>query len=285
MLNAFQYIQSELENFYPSTEIRSFYYLIIEKLTGYSRTEIIVNKNTQISTEQYHEIKKIVEKLKRYEPIQYVLGETEFYGLSFLVNKSVLIPRPETEELMDLIVKNNDTQKALEILDIGTGSGCIAICLKKSFPNATVDAFDVSPDALAIAKMNAERIGLNVSFLLVDMLNPPVFNKKWDIIVSNPPYVKYSEKAEMAPNVIDNEPHVALFVPDEDPLLFYRKIADVARNYLKTNGKLYFEINRMFGAEISELLVSKGFANVELIKDLSSNDRMIGCIWPGNQHF
>ena len=278
MQTALQHIKSELIGLYPETEIKSFSQLIIEKVTGFSRTEIIVNKNTLFSNEQHHVIEIFIEKLKKFIPIQYILGETEFYGLIFNVNESVLIPRPETEELVDWICKDNDKKSELQLLDIGTGSGCIPICLKHEFPNSVVNAFDISEEALATAHANAEKNKVDVNFSKVDILNAPSFDQKWDIIVSNPPYVLENEKAEIQPNVLDNEPHMALFVPDNDPLLFYRKIALFAKEQLKNNGRLYFEINRQYGPATVELLSNIGFTNIELRKDISGNDRMIKAV-------
>lgn len=275
MQTAIRHIQSELMGLYPETEIKSFCYLIVEKLTGFSRTEIIVNKNTLFSDEQHHEIDSFIEKLKKFVPIQYILGETEFYGLPFNVNESVLIPRPETEELVDWIQSENNRSVNLSILDIGTGSGCIAISLKQEFPNSRVDAFDISDEALKTAQSNANRNKLEVNLARVDILNAPDFDKKWDIIVSNPPYVTEQEKSEMLPNVLEHEPYVALFVPDNDPLLFYRRIAFFAKSHLQPNGKLYFEINREFGKQTADLLTEMGFKNTEVRKDISGNDRMV----------
>ena len=277
MQTVFQYIKSELQGFYPETEIKSFSYLILEKLTGFSRTEILLNKNTLFSNEQHNVIESFIEKLKKFVPIQYILGETEFYSLTFNVNESVLIPRPETEELVDWIRNENENDRNgnLQLLDIGTGSGCIAICLKHEFPNAEVDAFDISDLALETAKSNASLNELVVNFLKVDILNAPDFDKKWDIIVSNPPYVLESEKTEILVNVLEYEPHSALFVPDNNPLLFYRKIAFFAQKQLQPNGKLYFEINREYVKATVDLLSGLGFQNIELRKDISGNDRMI----------
>lgn len=275
MQTAIKRIKSELEGLYPETEIRSFSQLMIEKVTGFSRTEIIVNKNTLFSDEQHQEIESFIKKLKNFIPIQYILGETEFYGLTFNVNESVLIPRPETEELVDWIRTENDRGATLNILDIGTGSGCIAISLKHEFTNAVVDAFDISDEALITAQNNAIRNNLEVNFSKVDILNAPDFETKWDIIVSNPPYVLENEKAKILPNVLDNEPHLALFVPDNDPLLFYRSISQLALRQLKPGGKLYFEINRQYGKATMDLLVELDFTDIELRKDISGNDRMI----------
>ena len=275
MQAAIIHIRSELQGLYPDTEIKSFSNLIIEKVSGFSRTEIIVNKNTLFSVEQRHVIENFIEKLKEYVPIQYILGETEFFGLPFQVNESVLIPRPETEELVDWIRNENDRNANPGILDIGTGSGCIAISLKHEFTNATVDAFDISEKALETAQNNATLNKLEVTFSKVDILNTPEMEQKWDIIVSNPPYVTELEKSEISPNVLDYEPHLALFVPDNDPLLFYRCIAIFAQQHLKPRGKLYFEINRQFGKATVDLLTAMGFGNVELRKDISGNDRMV----------
>jgi len=274
MQTALQHIKSELEGIYPETEIKSFSYLMIEKITGFSRTEIIVNKNTHFSVEQHHVIESFIEKLKKNIPIQYILGETEFYGLCFTVNESVLIPRPETEELVDWIRTENDRNSALKILDIGTGSGCIAISVKHEFPNSAVSAFDISEEALETAQSNADLNKLKVHFSKVDILHTDNLEQKWDIIVSNPPYILENEKTNMEANVLEHEPHLALFVPDNDPLLFYRQITLFAQKHLNNNGKLYFEINRQFGAETIDLLNKFGFTNVELRKDISGNDRM-----------
>jgi release factor glutamine methyltransferase len=278
MQTAILHIQSELQGLYPETEIKSFSYLILEKLTGFSRTEIYVNKNTLFSNEQHQVIESFIEKLKNFVPIQYILGETEFYGLPIYVNESVLIPRPETEELVDWIQKENYKSAELNILDIGTGSGCIAIALKHEFPNSTVDAFDVSEKALETAQQNATRNNLDIHFEAVDILNAPAFNKKWDIIVSNPPYITENEKDSILSNVLDHEPHLALFVPDNDPLLFYREIALFAQQYLTPAGKLYFEINRKAGNHTLKLLTGMGYRDVELRKDISGNDRMVRAV-------
>ena len=275
MQSTLTHIQSELHGFYPETEIKSFSLLIIEKLTGFSRTQIVLNKNTQIFDLHRQEIDSFLEKLKKNVPIQYILGETEFYGLMFTVNESVLIPRPETEELVDWIRTENDRTAWLSLLDIGTGSGCIAISLKHEFSNSEVDAFDISAEALKTAKCNAVRNNITVNFSKVDILNTTEFSKQWDIIVSNPPYIPELEKDEILPNVLDYEPHLALFVPDNDPLVFYRKIANIALKQLKPGGKLYFEIHRLAGETCMQMLSELGFVDVELRKDISANDRMV----------
>jgi release factor glutamine methyltransferase len=273
-----QYISDELRGIYPESEIQAIGYLLLEKLTGFSRTEILLNKNTQISREAANQLDGFLKKLKNYEPLQYVLGSTEFYGLPFKVNQSVLIPRPETEELVEWICLGNDRSKPLKMLDIGTGSGCIAISLKKNFPLAEMDAFDISPEALDVARENAKQNQANINFREIDIFNPPAFNKKWDLIVSNPPYVPESEKSEMQRNVIDYEPSMALFVPDDDPLRFYRTITNFARKNLKIGGKLYFEIHYQSGKKMLDLLTECGFRQLALKKDISGKDRMISGI-------
>jgi len=220
----------------------------------------------------------ILEQLKKEIPIQYLLGSTSFYGLNFEVNSDVLIPRPETEELVDWIIKDclifrNDV--TLKIVDIGTGSGCIAISLAKNLPNAQVFAIDVSGKALATAKKNAELNNVEVTFIQKNILETASLDFQFDIIVSNPPYVRNLEKVEINKNVLDNEPHLALFVDDNDALVFYRKIAELAQKSLSKNGQLYFEINQYLGKETVALLENLGFENLELRKDIYGNDRMI----------
>ena len=278
MQKALSYINKELSELYPESEIKSIGYLIIEKITGFSRTQLIVNKNTIFSDEQHHLIESFVQKLKKNIPIQYILGEEYFMGMKFQVNSSVLIPRPETEELIEWIVEGNGKKTGLRMLDIGTGSGCIAISLKSLFPESVVTAFDISVTALEVARSNANINHLSVGFQCVDILNPPLFQEKWDIIVSNPPYITHSEKTFMEPNVLKHEPHLALFVPDNDPLLFYRAIAIFGLKNMVDGGKLYFEINRAYGPETKTMLESLGYRQVELRKDISGNDRMIQAV-------
>jgi release factor glutamine methyltransferase len=275
MKTILSHIQTELHGLYPETEIRSFSYLLIEKITGFTRTEILVNKNTIFSDEQRQQLNSFVAKLKKNVPIQYILGETEFYGLTFRVNPSVLIPRPETEELVEWIRETYNPNTKLNILDIGTGSGCIAISLKHYFPNADVDAFDISTEALKTAKENARLNQTKVNFDIVDILNAPPQSKKWDIIISNPPYIPEQEKNDIQPNVLNHEPHLALFVPDNDSLLFYREIALFAYSHSQPSGKLFFEIHRDAGSSCIDLLTELGYSSVELRKDIFGNDRMI----------
>ena len=219
-----------------------------------------------------------MEELKKEVPIQYLLGKTHFYGLDFEVNENVLIPRPETEELVEWIINENkaiDKKKKVKILDIGTGSGCIAISLAKNLPNAEVYAIDVSKKALETAKRNAISNNVEIIFMLKNVLELEILKSNYDIIVSNPPYVRNLEKEEIKKNVLDYEPHLALFVEDNDALIFYRKIASLAQKNLLENGQLYFEINQYLGKEMTDLLEEMNFKNIELRKDIYDNDRMI----------
>ena len=275
MQNSIDKIKSALNGLYPETEIRNFIYLLIEKITGFSKTDIVLNKNTLFSVEQSQILENFILRLQNFEPIQYILGETEFYGLPFNVNESVLIPRPETEELVDWIKTEHTENELKSILDIGTGSGCIAITLKHIYSNAHVTAYDISEKALETAKSNAKRNQATIQFSNVDILNPIFTNEKWDLIVSNPPYVPEMEKSEIQPNVLNHEPHLALFVPDNDPLLFYRQIAVFAQHHLNKNGQLYFETHRDTAKNCLKMLINMGFENAVLRKDISGNDRMI----------
>ena len=222
----------------------------------------------------------ILEQLKKEIPIQYLLGKTSFYGLDFEVNENVLIPRPETEELVEWILesqKSKGENKKIRILDIGTGSGCIAISLAKNLPNADVFALDISEKALAIAKRNAKINAVNVTFINQNILETEDLGQQFDIVVSNPPYVRNLEKVEIKKNVLDNEPHLALFVEDNDALIFYKKIAELAQKNGSENSQLYFEINQYLGKEMIDLLEKMNFKNIELRKDIYGNDRMISC--------
>lgn len=275
MRKALEYIKTELQGIYPPDELQNISFLIIEKLTGLSRSALLLNKSTIFSTDQRKELESFIEKLRKNAPIQYILGDTDFYGLLFTVDGSVLIPRPETEELIEWIARENDKDRPFKILDIGTGSGCIAVTLKRLFPNAEVDAFDVSDAALATAEGNAKRNDVSVNFRKVDILQPFPSGGQWDIIVSNPPYIPEREKKQMDRNVLDYEPSLALFVPDDDPLLFYRKIADFASSHLRPGGQLFFEIHYDAGPAVVDLLRRHCFDHVELRKDMGGNDRMV----------
>ncbi len=277
-----QFIQKLLP-IYDAGEAESFFFLILEAKKQLKRIDLALNPDLTFSNEEIQLWNSILEQLKEEIPVQYLLGKTSFYGLEFEVNENVLIPRPETEELVDWIIRSRklsfdsaqDDSGKIKILDIGTGSGCIAISLAKNIPNAQVFAIDVSEKALATAQKNAEINGVEVAFLEKNILEIEDLGQQFDIIVSNPPYVRELEKEEIKKNVLDNEPHLALFVEDDDALVFYRKIAELAQKNLSPNGQLFFEINQYLGKEMMELLEKMNFKNIELRKDIYGNDRMI----------
>ena len=271
---------AELLPFYDEMEAESFFYLILENQRQLRRIDLALNIDLLFSVEEILIWNAILEKLKLEIPIQYITGRTHFYGLEFNVNENVLIPRPETEELVEWIISyavNMPKYKNIKILDIGTGSGCIAISLVKNIPNAQVFAIDISDKALATAKENADLNKVTVAFIQRNILETNDLEQQFDIIVSNPPYVRNLEKAEIKSNVLANEPHLALFVADDDALIFYRKIAELATKNLSAEGKLFFEINQYLGKETVELLENMHFKNIELRKDIYGNDRMIAC--------
>lgn len=269
----------ELDFLEDRVEAESFFYLILEKFKNLKRIDLALNPNLEMSEIDLARWTEIVSELKTQRPIQYILGETEFFGLRFKVNENTLIPRSETEELVELIIDESGKWKVenLKILDIGTGSGCIAISLAKNILNSNVSAIEVSEKAIETAKINAESNEVKVNFILKNILETEDLQEQFDVIVSNPPYVRNLEKHEIKTNVLEFEPHLALFVEDNDALIFYRKIAQLALKNLTENGKLYFEINQYLGKETVELLENLGFKNVKLIKDIYENDRMIKC--------
>lgn len=275
MQESIKHIKKQLSTYYPENEISGFVRIIVEHITSFPYPNALLN-NVPFTEEQNREIDKIIGRLQQHEPIQYILGETEFFGMPFFVDENVLIPRPETEELIELIIDENPHHQ-LSILDIGTGSGCIAIALAKQMNNANVAAWDISEGALNIAQQNATRNEVKVTFAHVDVLSEYPTDNKFDIIVSNPPYILDSEKKTMDSNVLKYEPHTALFVPDENGLLFYKRIADIALDLLKPSGKLYFEINQAKGKETTAMLESKRFENIKLLQDISGNDRIVRC--------
>ncbi|MGP1478148.1 MAG: peptide chain release factor N(5)-glutamine methyltransferase [Capnocytophaga sp.] len=274
------YFQQSLGEYYPAAEIQSFYFILLNHYGSYRTADILAQPDTILSETQLSQLREAVTALQTFKPLQYILGETSFFSHRFLVNENVLIPRPETEELVDWVLQECRTSfgkegKSVRILDIGTGSGCIAISIAKALPQAEVSAIDFSVDALRVAQYNAQLNGVKLHFWQQDILQVEVLPEYYHIIISNPPYVRELEKEDMQPNVLDYEPHSALFVPNATPLLFYDKIADLAKAYLHPKGKLFFEINQYFGQEMKELLLRKGFQSVVLRKDLLGNDRML----------
>lgn len=272
--NPIEYIRTNLFKQFTSGEIRVFTTLILEEVCNMSISDIVACKFNDLSDIEKKNIISIVKRLQNYEPIQYILEKSFFYGLDFYVTSSVLIPRPETEELVEWILQDYQNDSP-HILDIGTGSGCIAVMLAKKIKRASVEAWDVSVDALEVANRNAKMHNVSIQFSEVDVLKPIVLNQIYDVIVSNPPYIKESEKECMDLNVIGFEPHQALFVDNNEALIFYIRIADIANKHLTSGGKLYFEINQSKGDEVVDLLKDSGFINVELREDISGNSRMV----------
>ena len=273
----FNQLVSEITAVYDENEAKSIVYLLLENTLNLSKTDILLDKNIS----QPYDFQDVITRLKDQEPIQYIIGETEFYGRKFKVTPATLIPRPETEELIQLVLKSATSyvDKRVNILDIGTGSGCIAVSLACELPNSQVYAYDISEEALKIAKENAERNGANVIFEKVDILEHLTFNPSpFTIIVSNPPYVMNVEKLEMEQNVLAYEPHLALFVEDTNPLIFYKAIAEFAAKNLINSGLCIVEINQAFGLETAELFWNQGFRYVEVVKDMSGKDRMVKAI-------
>jgi len=265
----------ELDSIYPKEEVTSFFYLAIEHYLNLERFVLALQPNLVISKSQEQPLFEAMAQLKLERPVQYILGTTQFMDLDFRVNENVLIPRPETEELVRWIISDCENQESkINILDIGTGSGCIAIALAKNFKNARVYALDVSEGALEIAKENAINNQTDLKFVQADILILDKLEIKFDIIVSNPPYVRMMEKDKMNSNVIEHEPEMALFVSDDDPLVFYRKIVKFAQSNLKKKGMLYFETNQYLAEETKELLKEK-FSKIELRKDIYDNYRMM----------
>lgn len=269
---------TQLQGVYDREEIHSFFYILCDFFLQYSRFEVSMALDTVVSAKNITAFEMALLRLKKQQPIQYIVGHTEFYGLTFKVNKHTLIPRPETEQLVDWIISNHKHQgSGLEILDIGTGSGCIAVALAKNFSKASISGLDISEKALEVAQENAIKNQVLVSFCQKDILETTALEKKYDVVVSNPPYVRQLEKKAMSANVLHYEPGGALFVPNEDPLLFYRKIAQLALVSLQEKGWLYFEINEYLSKEMDALLNEIGFVNIEIKKDFRAVPRMIKC--------
>lgn len=267
----------ELSGYYTQSEASALTRIIATEMLGIPQMTFFLKDDVTLKAEQEAMLFDTIERLKKHEPIQYIQGYSDFCGLRFKVTPATLIPRPETSELVEWIAADH-SGKAASIIDIGTGSGCIAISLAHKLPESKVTAWDISNDALAVAKENSKANGCAVAFEEVDILAYRPTGKQFDIIVSNPPYIKENEKSAMHSNVLDWEPHTALFVPDSDPLLFYRTIAKKGLTLLKSGGTLYFEINRAHGAETMKMLADYGYTNIELRKDFADNDRMIKAV-------
>ena len=265
----------QLKEIYIENEIDSLFFIALEYVTSISKIEYILQKEEEISEEKLIKLKFILEKLTKNKPVQYITKKAYFYGLNFYVNEKVLIPRQETNELVDWVIMSVTHSKPIKILDIGTGSGCIAITLKKNLPLSEVFAIDISNEAIQVAQKNANDNEVEINFLQKNILEINDLKSNFDIIISNPPYVRELEKLEMASNVLDNEPHLALFVPDNNPLLFYEKITEIALKNLTEDGMLFFEINQYLSEETKKMIENKGFKNVTLRKDLQENYRMI----------
>ena len=266
-----------LKDEFPETEIQSFFNLIVESYLGVTRLQMALSPDRILTSDEFQKLNSAMLRLKEHEPLQYILGETEFFGLKFKVDRNTLIPRPETEELVAWIledIEKSDINSQLEILDIGTGSGCIAISLAKNLTDASVSAIDVSAEALSVASENSLLNEVSVKLLKANILQAESLPEKFNIIVSNPPYVRELEKAEMHRNVLENEPDLALYVSDEDPLIFYKKITQLAFQNLPIGGSLYFEINQYLSRETEAIMKNEGF-NTSLRKDIFGNFRMI----------
>ena len=271
---------NQLPAFYDETERLNLFYMIMEFVLNYNKVDVVLNGNDSVLIENQQKIDEVFNRLQNNEPIQYITQQANFFGYDFKVSPATLIPRPETEELVDWVLTEmkKQPQKNWRVLDIGTGTGCIPITIKKEFPFAKVFAIDISVDALKIAQENAINLKADVTFIQQDILQTEQLDV-YDIIISNPPYVRNLEKAEINENVLQHEPHLALFVDDNDPLIFYRKITQLAQKSLNENGMLFFEINQYLGIEMQEM-VSAYFKTIELKKDFIQNDRMMKADFP-----
>ena len=268
------HIRSALQECYPPREAANLSRIVCCEMLGQSHIDYYLGKDMILSPKDEKELESILSRLCNFEPIQYVQGTARFLGRTFRVAPGALIPRPETEELVERMLE--EVAPASRILDIGTGSGCIAVTLSKELPEAEVTAWDISGEALAIAGDNNRLLQTSVQFVQRDVLTyQPAEDEYFDVIVSNPPYVTETEKKDMEPNVLNWEPSGALFVPDSDPLRFYRRIGELGRSMLTAGGQLYFEINRAFGEAVASMLRKQGYANVRIRKDISGNDRYV----------
>lgn len=275
------HFNQQLETLFPKNEIDSFFFILAEEYLNITRLDIALHKELIIDENKLILFNKSLERLIQHEPIQYIIGKTEFFGFPFIVNQHTLIPRPETEELVSWvieIVNSNNLNNHIKILDIGTGTGCIPISLKKELKNTYISAIDISSDALEVAKRNAELNQVEIAFFNQDISKTESLDDSYDIIISNPPYVRELEKKFMQKNVLKFEPDTALFVEDSNPLIFYKKITQLAKNHMNLNGLLFFEINENLGQETKDMIEEYGFSDVEIKKDIFGKDRMIKAI-------
>ncbi len=273
-------IKKMLAGYYPDAEASALAKMLLVEVLHFSTLELFGGKDKEVFKKDLDVLYEMSRRLQNQEPIQYIIGRETFCGMPFVVNRHVLIPRPETQDLVEWIAKETQQTNPCRLLDMGTGSGCIAISLAKKLPHAQVEAWDISGEALQVARQNALNNQVKVDFLLQDILSASPATADWNIIVSNPPYITNKEKAEMEANVLDWEPHTALFVPDYDPLLFYRRIAQLGMDMLVMGGTLYFEINRAYGTETIAMLQTLGYENIIIRKDRFNNERMIKATRP-----
>lgn len=275
-------LEKHLSKIYSAKECEKIFFMLLEHHCGYSATDFFADKNIMLTPDEAEWFNESIARLKKNEPVQYVIGHTYFCGLKLKVNPSVLIPRPETEELVSLITQQLEEKGTTDasILDIGTGSGCIAIALKKKFPDSKVSALENSHSAIATAEKNASLLDAEINFIEADILNPgSAFEKNiFDLIVSNPPYILKKEKKTMSAIVYEFEPEVALFVPDSNPLLFYEAIAETANTHLRKGGRLWFETNESRADEVVDLLKNKNFTLVKVHTDMSRKKRFVSCM-------
>ena len=270
--------QRTLSSLYDAGEIKQLFLMAYSSVTGENAIQYLLNSRAELRLDLSDKFVGILEELKSGRPIQYIIGSADFYGMRFFVNEHTLIPRPETEELVDWIISEQGNRPSLSLLDVGTGSGCIALSLKNMLPQARIDAIDIHPDTIQAARQNAQRLDLSVNFIQADILEWDSFmqaDQRYDLIVSNPPYITPAEQKDMHQNVLRYEPHQALFVEAHAPLLFYDVIAEMGKKHLSPGGQLYFEINQYFGSETCELLHKKGYTDVQLRQDLNQVNRMV----------
>jgi release factor glutamine methyltransferase len=281
--DAYHEFRSTLAPLYGEQEADAIASMVLTELTGYSKAKLKAFVNDPLNQAQQQRAHDVLKELATGKPVQYVLGHAHFYGLDFKVSSAVLIPRPETEELVQWILETMKGSQPQIVLDIGTGSGCIPVTIKTEKPSSKLFAIDISADALAIAQANAQVNNVKVKFVEADILDlhaDEIINQTYHIIISNPPYVTETDKLQMHTNVTDFEPHTALFVSDTNPLIFYKAIIDFASEHLFPGGCLFFEINESYGMETLEMMKQKGFVNAELRQDLMGKDRMIRAQWP-----